>query len=93
MPADREHEPKREQDREEIPCPVCGCRGEAAQGRERFECDGIAEAHHAEGEKAATDRIADWLESKTSDDDSPLDMLTRLYAAGIRRGEHQEANP
>lgn len=38
-----------------------------------------------DNERAA---IVAWLERSVSDDDSPLDMLTRLYITSIKNGEH-----
>jgi len=49
---------------EEEPCQVCGCRGEAYQGRYRFECDGIAEAHEAEGARGERERILKLIEAE-----------------------------
>jgi hypothetical protein len=46
-------------------------------------------AHAAEVERQ---RIVKWLRQRLTHDDTPLDMLTRMYAAAIERGEHEEAD-
>jgi hypothetical protein len=46
-------------------------------------------AHAAEVERQ---RIVKWLRQRLTPDDTPFDVLTRMYAAAIERGEHEEAD-
>jgi hypothetical protein len=44
-------------------------------------------AHAAEVER---ERIVEWLRGPLTHDDTPHDVLTRIYAGAIERGEHME---
>lgn len=50
----------------------------------------IAEQAYRDGERAERARVVAYLRDKETDEDTALDMLTRMYANGIEGGEHHE---